>query len=71
MVLLCRSDRRGHAAIDEIRRDAAPKHGATLGQLAFVNLDLASLASVRRCAKALRESEERYARVEFTEECSY
>ena len=51
VLLLCRSDKKGRAALDQIRRDASPKYGSKVGQLGFLNLDLSSLNSVRRCAK--------------------
>ena len=49
VVILCRSQERGQAAVEDIKL-------ATNGDISMVRLDLASLQSVRQCAQLLNKS---------------
>lgn len=56
VIVACRDVKKGEQAVSEIVADVK---GDNLGQLVVEELDLASFASIKRCAKRILEKEQK------------
>ena len=57
VIMACRDTIKAEEAAAEIKEEVKPQEGSPVGEVVVKKLDLASLASVRECAKSILSSE--------------